>query len=119
MRSVSPRSLVVVVAMASLWLGCSRRPPRPPPADTSGPAGRVAAIVDPVVIEAFQSGKYMGFYVGAIADRQRWGRGYGRRSAEDPTPPDENSIFEIGSITKVFTSALLAQMVGAGEVALS
>jgi CubicO group peptidase (beta-lactamase class C family) len=34
----------------------------------------------------------------------------GIRSDKDPTPPDGNTIYEIGSITKVFTSLLLADM---------
>jgi CubicO group peptidase (beta-lactamase class C family) len=33
-------------------------------------------------------------------------------------PLDENTIFEIGSITKVFTATLLAQMTQAGKIAL-
>src|SRR5690242_1101299 len=31
-------------------------------------------------------------------------------SDNDPRKPDENTLYEIGSITKVFTSLLLAQM---------
>ena len=33
-------------------------------------------------------------------------------------PPDAGTVFEIGSITKVFTAALLAEMAGREEVRL-
>lgn len=41
----------------------------------------------------------------------------GRKSKEGPAP-DENTVFEIGSITKVFTGQLLADAVIRGEVRL-
>ncbi len=42
---------------------------------------------------------------------------YGKASRETGAAPDENSIYEIGSISKVFTAILLADMKNRGEVA--
>lgn len=42
----------------------------------------------------------------------------GRASDADPSPPDGRTIFEIGSVTKTFTTLLLADMAGRHEVRL-
>lgn len=44
--------------------------------------------------------------------------GLGRVSATNNAAPDGNTLFEIGSATKVFTAVVLAQMVNAGQVKL-
>lgn len=44
--------------------------------------------------------------------------GFGKVSAENPNLPDTNTIFEIGSVTKIFTATLLAEMVNDGSVKL-
>ena len=56
--------------------------------------------------------------VGVIDSSGRRIVAYGVRSAADPRPPDGNTVFEIGSITKSFTGLVLADMIDKGEVGL-
>ena len=45
-------------------------------------------------------------------------KGFGRVSEANPGPPDAQTIFEIGSVTKVFTALALAKMVNDGTLKL-
>ena len=62
-------------------------------------------------------GTHQSFFVGII-DKDDTEQYYYGQTAKDGNPVDENTIFEIGSVSKVFTSLILADMVANGEVNL-
>jgi CubicO group peptidase (beta-lactamase class C family) len=67
-------------------------------------------------LEGFE--QRVGIVVGVIGPDGRKTFAAGSMGMNDPRPVDGDTLFEAGSITKVFTSLLLAEMVERGEVAL-
>jgi D-alanyl-D-alanine-carboxypeptidase/D-alanyl-D-alanine-endopeptidase len=65
-----------------------------------------------------QQKQAVGIVVGVIRPNGRRVVAYGKLANGDPRTLDGDTIFEIGSISKVFTSLLLAEMVNRKEVAL-
>lgn len=59
-----------------------------------------------------------GMTVGVIKGDQAFVRGYGQLSADKSTKPDGQTIYEIGSVSKVFTGLLLAEAVIDSRVSL-
>jgi D-alanyl-D-alanine-carboxypeptidase/D-alanyl-D-alanine-endopeptidase len=61
--------------------------------------------------------KYVGLAVGVRHRNATYTTGRGLVADDRPYPPDERTIFEIGSITKVFTATLLADLAQEGLLA--
>jgi CubicO group peptidase (beta-lactamase class C family) len=61
---------------------------------------------------------HLGFVLGAIAKDAESLLRYGARRLGDSQPPDADTVFEIGSISKAFTGILLAERIESGELEL-
>src|SRR5215207_4670432 len=74
--------------------------------------------VDLLAEQAMRSGRRMGLVIGWLADGEQRVAGYGRLRIDTQDTPDGGTIFEIGSVTKVFTGLLLADLAEQGMVGL-
>ena len=101
-----PRAAFAVLLLA----GCAA-PPRP----TEGLDPRAAAAAR---LE-LEKKRHVGLVVGTLHDGVARVEGFGRLSEARPEAPDGRTIFEIGSITKVFTGILLARLAAEGKCAVS
>jgi len=63
-------------------------------------------------------GLHLGTIIGIIDKNGTHYYSFGQMSIDNKAKPDENSIFEIGSITKTFTATLLADLDLKGEISI-
>ena len=76
----------------------------------SGVAAQVQPYLDQNVV--------MGVCVGILQQQESTCFGFGRLSQQDTQAPDERTLFEIASVSKVMTGLLLADAVVQGRVRL-
>lgn len=74
--------------------------------------------IDQHVKPFMNEGVAAGMIIGVVKDGETQIIAYGEKTKGTNVPPDADTLFEIGSVTKVFTGILLADMVQKGIVKL-
>ncbi len=78
-----------------------------------------ASVIDKLVSEAIESGKTVGLSVAvARGDSPIYAKAFGLANVELNVPATDETVFRIGSITKVFTAAAVLVLVEDGKVEL-
>ncbi len=67
--------------------------------------------IDSIIKNSYQKNPNLGISVGFIKDNETYFTAYGKLNAQSEMKIDQNSLFEIASITKILTSNLIAQAV--------
>lgn len=112
---VTPPLLLAGVLMAFSWTAAAQ-PGQPVPSVSPIGDAEIRRILADRIDVQHQS---LGIVVGVVTPAGRRVVSYGKISDTDTRPVTGDSVFEIGSVTKVFTAWLLADMVRRGEVHLA
>lgn len=118
-RTMPPGMRWLLLLPLLLLGGCPTKAPR-----TSGSATPPATLVelapeiDALAAELTEHRWAPGLVIGLVRGDETLVRGYGRTGPDDATPPDGDTAFEIGSVTKVFTALLAADAERRGEISL-
>lgn len=79
----------------------------------------IDSLVEKIVRPYIQQENTVGVSIGIIDNGRFYTYGYGETEKDNHQIPTNNTIYEIGSITKTFTATLLAEMVLLGKCKLS
>src|SRR5262249_35319164 len=80
-----------------------------------GHAEPIDAVIDRLAKPYVEADIIVGMTIGAIHGDEQAVRGFGRFSEDDSRTPDGKTVYEIGSVSKVFTGLLLADAVVEGD----
>jgi len=102
------RYKLLIVLLTVIHISCSNKKQQELPSD-----------IEKETQNRIELGYHLGTVIGIIdKDGTRY-YGFGQMSLTDSLKPDRNSIFEIASVTKTFTTALVADLELSGEIEIN
>lgn len=78
----------------------------------------LAASIDTEVHKAMKGGRLTGLVIGVFKQGRIFVKGYGTVDQASPRCPDAQTVFQIGSVSKLFTASLLQALCSEGRVSL-
>ena len=117
---MSLRTRPFLLVVASLWIftGCSYAPQRPATL-APGDYRYVEEYLDWYIPQQMKKHQVLGMSI-ALVDGEKiiWARGFGYADREKGIPASAETIYQTGSISKVFTATAVMQHVAQGRIAL-
>ena len=112
-------SRILLIALLAAALGCASSTPEPPRPSAAPTAPDHTQAVDALASQLVEGDWTVGLSIAIVTPDREEHHHYGRRSTTSAARPDDETLYEIGSVTKTFTGLLLAREVVAGRVALN
>jgi len=102
-----------------LLSGCASTPPQPAPEDSinylSG-GGDIKKVVDDLALPLIEKGNFTGMAVAVVTPGKDWIFTYGKKSLDTDEEIKSDTLFQIGSVSKVFASLLLMELEREGRL---
>jgi D-alanyl-D-alanine-carboxypeptidase/D-alanyl-D-alanine-endopeptidase len=109
-RGVRPMNRLLALLFLGSVFASTARADAPP---------EIAGAVDKLVQPYLDAHVVNAISIGVVQGDKQWSRHYGQLSEKQPKKPDDQTIYELGSISKVFTGILLADAVVQKRVRLN
>lgn len=110
--------LLVTAGLVALISGCATQPEKPVPL-TRGNYGYAKSYLRWLIPREMSRAEVPGLSI-ALVDDQRvvWSQGFGYADAERRIPATDQTLYGIGSVTKLFTAAAVMQLAEQGRIDL-
>ncbi len=105
--------------LGSLALAVASTAALPSAGKAAEPPARITATVDATIRPLMAKYDVPGLALAITVDGQRYFFNYGVSSKETGKPVTENTLFEIGSLSKTFTATLICYAQALGQVSLA
>ena len=111
-------ALLVIAVLVALISGCATQPEKPTHL-TRGDYGYTKSYLSWLIPREMSRAEVPGLSI-ALVDDQRvvWSQGFGYADAERRIPATEQTIYGIGSVTKLFTATAVMQLAEQGRIDL-
>jgi CubicO group peptidase (beta-lactamase class C family) len=120
MNHLSTKKILTMALFVSLAVlaGCARPPVRPQ-AMTPGDYSYVKEYISWLIDQEMNTNDVQGLSIALVDDQQVvWAEGFGLADVKGKIPADADTIYRVGSVSKLFTATAVMQLVEQGKMRL-